>query len=229
MKALATQNISQSQVAQQKADQYTDSLVTLGNDFKRVVTDWGRLSQVGGAIIGGKLNWDPTASGLFLRAFDLTTRRQLYPELIHLNSDFYLDQVRWSDVTYYASDGDAQGCSQSEFPAAQDNGGIYSGQDMRGTAFWPGAVQILQNNARDRFPNAYWWDIWALADKNSTRGSCPHPSDGALPSTYGMFDPVSDVPSGSTNGLGIWKPYAFEYKFGAWTVHNNDYFYPNVP
>jgi hypothetical protein len=61
MHALANEEVAEADLAQHAADEYTDSLVTLGNDFKRVVTDWGRLKTVGGPISTGQLVWDPSA------------------------------------------------------------------------------------------------------------------------------------------------------------------------
>ncbi len=41
MHSLAKEEIAEADVAEHVANEYTDSLVSMGNDFKRVVTDWG--------------------------------------------------------------------------------------------------------------------------------------------------------------------------------------------
>jgi hypothetical protein len=62
--ALAQQDIAASQLAQTAVNQYTDSLITLGNDFNRILSDWGRLKAAGGPLSKDQLQWDPPASGL---------------------------------------------------------------------------------------------------------------------------------------------------------------------
>lgn len=180
MHALANEEIAEADVAQHEADQYADSLAVMGNDFKRIVTDWGRLKAVGGPISSGQLIWDPSATAIFLRAFDLTTRRQFYPLLMHNNPDFFVTHIQYADDHYYGSDDDYNygshdyGCSISVFHQAQDNlkkpGYDDDGEDLRGTAWWPGVLQ--QNDGGNR--GAYWWDIWALGD-HDTNGQCPPP------------------------------------------------------
>ena len=45
---LEHQELAGAQLAGYVVSQYTDSLVTLGNDFNRILSDWGRLRTVGG-------------------------------------------------------------------------------------------------------------------------------------------------------------------------------------
>ena len=222
MHALANEEVAEANLAQYAADQYADSLGTLGNDFKRVVTDWGRLKSVGAPIESGQLTWDPVATSMFLRAFDLTTRRQYYPLLMRDNSEFFVTHIRYGDTQYYGRDdhfkwGNDAGCDQSKFHEAQDNLTGYDdeGEDLRGTAWWPGRLQVSQGTSDDPHnPPAYWWDIWALGEGPATNDHCPDPNVGALPNTYGMFDPITNGDTTQTNGLGLWKPYILQY--GGW-------------
>lgn len=120
-------------LAQYEANQFVNNFATLGNQFKRVVTDWGRLA-VGGPIARGQLVWDPTATSVFLRAFDITTRRQFYPTLMRANPNYLIAYVKYGDVQYQGRDdynvynksqhtpsGDP--CNQQKFWMAQDAGG----------------------------------------------------------------------------------------------------------
>ena len=222
MHALANEEVAEANLAQYAADQYADSLGTVGNDFKRVVTDWGRLKSVGAPIESGQLTWDPVATSMFLRAFDLTTRRQYYPLLMRDNSDFFVTHIRYGDTQYYGRDdhfkwGNDEGCDQSKFHEAQDNLTGYDddGEDLRGTAWWPGLLQVSQGPSDDPHnPPAYWWDIWALGEGPGTNDHCPEPGQGPLPNTYGMFDPITIGDTTETNGLGLWKPYILQY--GGW-------------
>jgi hypothetical protein len=121
-------------LAQYEANQFVNNFATLGNQFKRVVTDWGRLAAVGGPIARGQLVWDPTATSVFLRAFDITTRRQFYPTLMRANPNYLIAYVKYGDVQYHGRDdynvynksqhtpsGDP--CNQQKFWMAQDAGG----------------------------------------------------------------------------------------------------------
>jgi hypothetical protein len=226
MHTLAKEQVEVSHLAQHSADEYTDTLVSVGNDFKRVVTDWGRLKTVGGPIATGQLVWDPSASGAFLRAFDLTTRRQFYPLLMHA-SDFFITRVKYSDVQYKGRDdhavyGNHEQCDQSAFYQAQDSS-FSNAENMRGTAWWPGVLQVSSGVDGDHNPPAYWWDIWALAAPQGTNAHCPLPSYGTDAPTYGMFDPIDDTDNYQTGGLGLWKPYIFQYHFRPQVVFNAYY------
>src|SRR6185312_4975812 len=58
MHSLANEDIASSQLAQHAVNEYSDGLVSLGNDFNRIVTDWGRLRTTAGPIATGQLVWD---------------------------------------------------------------------------------------------------------------------------------------------------------------------------
>ncbi len=226
--SLADQEIAASNLAQYAINQYTDSLVTLGNDFNRVLSDWGRLRTVAGPIVSGQLQWDSTAGGYFLRAFNLTARRQFYPTLMAGNPFFFVTHIQYGDYQYYGSDdrnvyNTTDTCTQSEFHNGQDNGGFYNGDDLRGTAWYPGVIQSSKGDGAN--PGAYWWNIWALGETPDTNDQCPLPSYGMLPNTFGMFDPVDQ---NNPSALGLWKPYFFQRAGLKPILHQNEYF-NNVP
>jgi hypothetical protein len=228
MLSLSAQDVAASKLAQYAVDQYTDSLVTLGNDFNRIVSDWGRLRTLGGPLSAGQLQWDSAAQGYFLRAFNITARRQYYPKLLSANNNFFVTHITYGDYQYFGSDsrnvynGDNQ-CNQSDFHNGQDHGGFYNNLDYRGTAWYPGIIQSSSGQGQN--PGAYWWDIWALGLSPNTNDHCPDPPYGSLPSTFGMFDPIDQ---NSTTGLGLWKPYFFGNWQGTRFTHQNGYF-NNVP
>ena len=109
MQSLSNENITAATLAEHEADQYTDSLATLGNDFKRVVTDWTSLQAIGAPIESGQLSWDPSATSFYLRAFDLATRRRFYPQLINGTKNYFAGLIKYADWKYYASNKDYQG------------------------------------------------------------------------------------------------------------------------
>jgi hypothetical protein len=227
MLSLAKQDLAVADLAQHAVDEYTDSLVTLGNDFNRIVSDWGRLRALGGPLANGQLQWDNTAGGYFLRAFNLAARRQYYPALMTANTSFFVTHIQYGDYQYNGSDdryeyGNNEGCPQSNFHVAQDNNYANS-PDLKSTAWYPG--QIQSGNANGSTQGAYWWDIWALGLSPDTNDNCPVTSSGQLPSTYGMFDPIDQ---NNPSGLGLWKPDFFTQWSGTTFVHQNGYF-SNVP
>jgi hypothetical protein len=103
MQRLAAQNVAASQLAQNAVDQYTDSLITLGNDFNRVVTDWGRLKAIGGPLASGELQWDNMASGDFLTGFNLTARR-IYYQALMVDSNFFIAHDLYANPNYVPND-----------------------------------------------------------------------------------------------------------------------------
>lgn len=126
MLSLANQQIAGSNLAQYAINQYTHSLVTLGHDLNRVLSDWGRLRMVCGTINSGQSQWDSTAGGYFLRAFNLTARRQFYPTLMASNPNFFVSHIQYGGYQHFDSDSrnvynNDQGCDQSEFHNGQDN------------------------------------------------------------------------------------------------------------
>jgi hypothetical protein len=95
---------------------------------------------------------------------------------------------------------------------------------MRGTAWWPGFLQTRSGSGN--YPNDYWWDIWALGQYGNTDDNCPNYNH-KLPSTFNMFDPI-DFNNPQSSGLGLWKPYVFQYAGFPSIGHSNVYF-NNVP
>lgn len=210
--ALANEDIAVANLAQYATNQFNDSLITLGNDFKRVVTDWGRLQTVGRPIESNQLVWDPTATGTFLKAFDLSTRRRYYPLLMAANSEFFVTHIENVDFTYHTQS-TQNDCQFKYFPNAQDANYIGKSSDqlqdfsqMTGTAWLPGTIS--------NFTKTYEWDTWALGQGPHSSDGCPLPNSfisDALPNTYGMFLPITNNQSGGTSGFGLWRPYVFQY------------------
>jgi len=217
MQSLSDENIAEADLAQHEVDQYVDSLATLGNDFKRVVTNWNSLRAVGAPIENGQLVWDPLATSTFLRGFDLTTRRHFFPLLMRDSTHFWITHIMYSDDHYYASDDDftwsGGGCGISDFSKAQlySYGNGY--EKFKGTSWYPGVIQRPGHDGSH--PGAYWRDIWALGSGiTNTNEHCPNPNaHGGLPNTFGMFDPAAVGENSTTNGLGLWRPYVYQYVF----------------
>jgi hypothetical protein len=220
MQRLAAQNVAASKLAQIAVDQYTESLISLGNDFDRIVTDWGRMKALGGPLASGELQWDDSASGYFLRAFNLTARRQYYPALM-VNSNFWIAHDTYASTTYSPNDndyvwGNDNGCGLGLIQnGQQSNNPAYSG-----AAWYPGVIQGPENvNGGNKNPGAYWWDVWAFGD-SAINAQCPD-GETPLPSPFGMFDPIDE---NNTSALGLWKPYFFQ-RSGLTTYTNANKYY----
>lgn len=236
MQALSNEDIAAASLAEHETNQYIDSLATLGNDFKRVVTNWNGLQAIGTPIESGQLSWDPLATSFYLRAFDLATRRQFYPQLINGSQQYFASHIKYADWQYNGSNSDyhdshGNDCKIDQFHAAWDNlsnPGIYvdsSGQhDLTTTAWWPGALQSPGQAGNQ--PGSYWWDIWAFQELNSNTHECPD-SESYRPTTFKMFDPVN-LNDPTNSGLGLWKPYVLQYIITPLHVHKNQN-YDNLP
>jgi hypothetical protein len=230
MQSLSNENLAAANLAQHEADQYVDSVATLANDFKRVVSNWNSLKAIGGPIDNGQLVWDPSATSVFLRAFDLTTRRKFFPLLMNNSGNYWVTHILYVDDHYYASDGDFvwghnEKCETPDFSNSQFYSYTNGYEGFKGTAWWPGVLQ--SSSGSGNYPTQYWRDIWVLGGSN-TDERCPNPNVlGSLPSTFGMFDPISMDSNFNTNGLGLWKPYVFQYTFSNKLNSNN--WFSNVP
>ena len=74
--------VAGSQLAGKSADQYAQVLTSIGKDFERIASDWGRLQAVGQPLQNNTLVWSAEASGLLLNSFDVATRRGFLKKLI---------------------------------------------------------------------------------------------------------------------------------------------------
>ncbi|MGO9062125.1 MAG: hypothetical protein ACLQU2_32890, partial [Candidatus Binataceae bacterium] len=56
------------------ANLFAQGQYEIGNLFALILTDWGRMQKLGGAIAGQQLQWDPRVDGEVLGSFDRSTR-----------------------------------------------------------------------------------------------------------------------------------------------------------
>jgi hypothetical protein len=223
MQRLANQNVAASQLAQTAVDQYTESLISLGNDFNRIATDWGRMKAIGGPLASGQLQWDDSASGYFLRAFNLTARRQYYPALMR-NSNFWIGHISYANPSYYPNDNqyyydNNDGCGLGRIQRGQES----NDPAFAGVAWYPGVIQSTNGNEKN--PGAYWWDVWAFGSP-AINAKCPDGQSGTLPGTFGMFDPIDQ---NNPSALGLWKPYFFQRSGLKIYPNSNPYYNGNEP
>jgi hypothetical protein len=186
LKAQENEEDEAGKLAGDAADEFSQTLVTLGNEFDRSVSDWGRLKTLGGPLLADQVPWDATASGLLLRGYDRLVRRNLYTNLIKANAE----------VTYYSYTSDESFnhdtydtdhvCFWSQYQIDP-----YWQQGTRPNLFYPSGAPNTDTNPGNRccdYPHDYDWAIWALVFTNNNGESCA--VDSAQPSPFGLFDPL---------------------------------------
>ena len=211
----AHEQIAASALAQQKADQYADTLVTIGADFTRIVSDWGRLQRVAGPILDNHFVWAPETDGALLKCFDAAIRRSFYSEL--MPTTYAPVHYGWSDPgeASFSSYGYRPGYSQCYFWQGLP-GLLQSNPDSY--AFLPGAlidgpgstVSFSVNVQGDVFPIDLWWDVWLLQDSNDDP-TCPTSDTSQLPTqafynATGLFRPLDPA---DPTPLGFYKPWFY--------------------
>ena len=61
-----------------------------------------------------------------------------------------------------------------------------------------------------------------------TNDNCPDPSHTTLPDSRGIFDPIQTTDDYTLSpGLGLWKPYFYQFSGTKIILHHNGYFYPD--
>src|ERR1700727_2984416 len=100
-------------------------------------------------------------------------------------------------------------CHWEYFQQAQDENytGTSSNGDqdfsvMTGTAWYPGTI-----NSR----NTNYWDVWAITRDDNLFGCPAFEKSQTSPNVHGMSLPVSTDGIGNLDGLGVWRPYVFQY------------------
>lgn len=217
-----------SQLAQKEADQYASTLVSLGADFTRVVSDWGRLQFVGKPIVNNGFVWSPEASGDLLESFDTSIRRSFYKSL--LIGDGNPSSTNGYIIYHYtyASPGvhppgtnylpGSNGCffynglpnllSSNPDAYAYLPGALIDGT---GATLGPNSLNTYNSlSTGNLYPFDLWWDLWTMQDKNINAG-CPTDSPNILPSqdfynTTGLFRPLDPA---DPTPLGFYKPWFY--------------------
>jgi hypothetical protein len=211
----ATDLIAVSALAGQKANQYASTLTTLGVDFKRILSDWGRLKAVALPIQNNQLIWDPQVAGATLNDFDSTLRRSFYKQLMPVS--YNVTHYRYAlpgtpgvydDVNFRP--GSPQCAFYEGLPGLQQNNpdsyGFFPGALIDG----PGSPVSHSVSFGNLYPFDLWWDVWILQNK-AAKSDCPTNSNNQateiLPAAFyqatGLFRPLD--PADSTP-MGFYKP-----------------------
>ncbi len=202
-------------LASSAASEYAQSLVTLGNQFDRVVTDWGRLKTVGAPLQAGQLPWDSNAAGYLLQAYDRTIQREFYTKLIQSNAQV----IYYPYVTDQSYIGDTGYGSGNECFYEQQNVDPYWQLPSVSLLFYPSGAPNTDTNNGNRccaYPHDYDWAIWALVYSQNNSDDCPM-SD-TQPSTFGLFEPLDP---NNPDTLGTYRLWFYTRKGYVINTNNN--------
>jgi hypothetical protein len=219
-------------LANQRANQYADSLTTIGVTFNRIVSDWGRMQISAAPVINNTLQFDDQALGQYLTGYNLAVRRSLYMTLMPLN--YYAVHYRYADPglnhysygiqpDWYYNNYLYAPCStyqDLDKLLAKNPGsfGFWQGSLMDG----PGASLQISTDAKGHaYPFDAWWDVWFVGKKqaydNATSQDgnlenfpqCPANQSGTyLPSADFFQATELFTPLGTdANALGMYKPW----------------------
>jgi hypothetical protein len=175
------------QLASTAASEYAQNLVTLGNEFDRIVTDWGRLRAIGSPLLSNLLPWDSNAAGYLLQAYDRTILREFYTKLMETNTEV----IYYPYITDQSFIGDTEYGSGYECMYEENGGGIdpYWQQGTLPILLYP---TVVKNNDTGNgrccdYPHDYQWGVWALVFQQNYTDDCP--MSHTQPATFNLFTP----------------------------------------
>jgi hypothetical protein len=230
--------IATAQLAQNAADDFALSLISLGNTFDRVVSDWNRLKSIGAPLQDNLITWDASASGLLLQSYDVAARRQMFIGLLKANYTIFHYQNSSNDGNQSHSYGDG-GCGGGDgSPVVLVN--FMTGTPGNQWGFYPNApvggpsYATYPPNPNNNPPvyaakHDLWFDLWFMSSKSNER--CPVTGDVSQYSDdthfFHLFDPLD--PSDTSN-LGIYKPWLFHrYGFTIVDVNGDSDYFRGIP
>ena len=184
--------ITVGQIAGTAVNDFAANLSSLGSEFDRIVTDWGRLKTLGAPLQDNELPWDATAAGYLVQAYDVRVSREFYHKLLKLNNSIMINPYIGDTITpvmTYGTDNDT--CDWPSF---------FSNNPQ--LLYYPnGLVNNDQNGNGTTFPHDFQWGAWTLVENEHLGDECPgnnHP----FPSTFGLFQPLDP---GNSSALGDYR------------------------
>lgn len=190
------EEIAAGNMADKLASNFAATLVSMGDSFDRIVSDWGRLKTLGGPLLANQIPWDGSTSGLILRAFDRSIQRELYAKLYAVNyvvQNFPYVGHDYLWKTTYGGNGDL--CFWKNF------------HKYRAIIWYPNSRvnDDGHDDERNAYPHHYQWGIWALTLSKEKDHDCPG-YNGAYPVNTGLFAPMDP---GDPNTLGAYRYWFF--------------------
>ncbi len=207
-------NTTAGQMAGKAADEYARTLVQLGNQFDRVVTDWGRLKTLGAPLLANQLPWDSNASGLLLRSYNRVILREFYTKLLHsvaqVNYYPYTSDHAFSTDTFKPGKSVEAYCSYS---TGNYNVDPYWGLATVPVLFYPSGTANTDTNPNDghhtNYPYDYAWGTWGLVFNEHSSDLCPMSHTQPDTTQFGLFTPLDP---NNPNSLGAYRLWFFTRK-----------------
>ena len=207
-------NTTAGQMAGKAADEYARTLTQLGNQFDRVVTDWGRLKTMGAPLLANQLPWDSNASGLLLRSYDRVILREFYTELLkavaQVNNYPYTSDHAFSTDTFKPGNSVQAYCSYSTGSFDVDP---YWNLATVPVLFYPSGQPNSDNNPNDgdgtNYPYDYAWATWGLVFNQHSSDRCPMYHTQPNTTQFGLFTPLDP---NNPNSLGAYRLWFFTRK-----------------
>lgn len=176
--------ITDADLAGDAANTFAASLVTLGNGFDRILTDWGRLQAVGEPLASGQITWTPDAAGFALQGFDISARREYFEKFFA--ALYGIEHVEKASVGNLPDQINSSCTGKSYLPVTEST-----------AAF--AVAPTLQQPTTDNDQQIY--DGYLLLGNQKCSNA---PS--ALPSTFDLF---GNIDPNQPNNLGEYRPYFF--------------------
>ncbi|WP_447963537.1 hypothetical protein [Nitrospira sp. Ecomares 2.1] len=216
LQAQENQEIAAGDLANQLANQFSATLVSLGSEFDRVMTDWGRLKTLAAPLLADQVPWDNNATGLLLQSYDRAVQREMYAQLLPTN--FVVQHLPYTGNnlhvvnTYFD-----RGGSECEWEHFINN---------KAVLYYPNGHinnDPNENSHSGKYPWNYQWGIWALTLTKYQNDSCPghsqnYPKTHDYPDTFGLFKPLDP---GNSDALGAYR-YWFYTRGSFPTIENNN-------
>ncbi len=202
LRAQENAEVEAGDLAGNTADEFAANLITVGNEFDRIVTDWGRLKTLGGPLLADQVPWDGNVSGTLLEGYDRLIRRDLYTKLLQANAQViyypYIQDDSFIGNTFWGS---GYLCSWDD-----ENIDPYWQLANAPLLFYPSGALNTDNEDSNccGYPHGYDWAVWALVYSQNNGASCAIQT--TQPSTFGLFKPLDpDDP----NALGAYRLWFF--------------------
>jgi hypothetical protein len=215
--------VAGSQLAQTQVDQFAQILLSVGKDFDRIASDWGRLQAIGVPLANNAIPWDAGATGALLNSYDIATRRGFLRTLMPAGFIVHMYQygspgVNNTNSTYYPN---APDCHYWDFMNSQAQGSPTdpsTQQSYASYAYIPGApidgLAYSIPDTENTWPVDLWWDVWTMTDASVGKAWCTNTSDmpqNQLFLNTGIFAPLDPA---NPNQLGMYKVWFYQRTFG---------------
>jgi hypothetical protein len=215
--------IAGSQLAQTQVDQYAQILLSVGKDFDRIASDWGRLQAIGVPLANNAIPWDAGATGALLNSYDIATRRGFLRTLMPAGFMVHMYQygspgVNNTNKQYFPN---APSCKYYDFMNFQAEGNPTdpnTQQSYASYAYIPGApidgLAYSIPNTENVWPVDLWWDVWTMTDASVGSAWCTDTNQmpqNQLFLNTGIFAPLDPA---NPNQLGMYKVWFYQRTFG---------------